>query len=147
MILFVGQAPSRTSDPAAPLSLAGGSGRRLLKLSGLSEEAFAVQARRVNLTDRWPGKNGKGDRFPRAIRAEVLAEIAETCEVVFVGRAVADRLLGGSVSRAMEFCRWYADVEAGKLYAVMPHPSGVNLWWNDPRNVRRARRFLREALA
>jgi hypothetical protein len=31
--------------------------------------------------------------------------------------------------------------------AVVPHPSGVNRWWNDPANVARASAFLRGVFA
>ncbi len=147
MILLVGQAPSRTSDPASALSPAGRSGRRLLELSGLSEEAFGARALRINLSDRWPGKNGKGDRFPRLIDDGVLSLIAASAMIVFVGRGVAERMLGASVARELEPCCWYFSHRPRKLYAVLPHPSGVNRWWNDAANVRRAKRFLREALS
>lgn len=29
---------------------------------------------------------------------------------------------------------------------VLPHPSGVNRWWNDPANLEAARAFLLRAL-
>lgn len=33
------------------------------------------------------------------------------------------------------------------LYALFPHPSGISHWWNDARNERAARRFMRELVA
>jgi hypothetical protein len=48
--------------------------------------------------------------------------------------------LVGPEMRQVPFLRWHGGV------AILPHPSGVNHWYNDPRNVARARRFLRSAL-
>lgn len=44
---------------------------------------------------------------------------------------------------------WLEPVELGRgerLAVVFPHPSGVVLWWNDPRNVAAASRCLRRLL-
>ena len=38
------------------------------------------------------------------------------------------------------------DVEDFEVAAVIPHPSGIVLWWNDPENRKRAGMFLRECL-
>ena len=43
------------------------------------------------------------------------------------------------------YLRWYR--WEGKWYAVIPHPSGIVRWYNDPANVQRARRFLRRLAA
>jgi hypothetical protein len=32
-------------------------------------------------------------------------------------------------------------------WAVLPHPSGISHWWNDPANVEAAARFLRDLVA
>lgn len=42
------------------------------------------------------------------------------------------------------YLRWEY-LRKGETYAVLPHPSGVNRWWNEEENVARARDFLREA--
>lgn len=145
-LLFVGQAPGRGGDPARPLGSASASGRRFLRLAGLTEEQLYDRARVVNLVDYWPGKKGKGDAVPMVVDLVVITAIAESDKTVFVGRAVCDRLLGSAVSRRMDFFRWYSAFGGLSLFAVMPHPSGVNYWWNDPENEGRARRFLRRTL-
>ena len=61
-VLLIGQAPSRMSDPAEPLS--GPCGGRLADLCGLSLPDFLARFDRVNLIDRFPGKAAKGDLFP-----------------------------------------------------------------------------------
>jgi uracil-DNA glycosylase len=146
--LIVGQAPSRGRDGLEPLS--GRSGRRLADLCGLTLEAFLARFDRVNLLAEWPGSAGaKGDAFPideARAAAESLAEVV----------AARDRivLLGWNVARAFRFA---GDVDGwfdwGRLsrdcgeVVVAPHPSGVNLWWNDPANVARARAFWRALAA
>jgi len=55
-------------------------------------------------------------------------------------------LLGGKVAAAFymhrrPLFRWLDEFGDGALVAVAPHPSGVSRWWNDPANLRRARRF------
>lgn len=77
----------------------------------------------------FPGKNGKGDAFPRAT---VLPRLPATA--VLLGRSVA-RAYGHDAP-------WFEWRPVGrKLVAAAPHPSGISHFWNDPRNTRRARRF------
>lgn len=136
-ILIIGQAPSRTSDPSEPLS--GNSGRRLAALCELSHEDFLRRFERINLSNEWLGKAGKGDVVltPREAR-----EIAGRLRSAAVGRRIV--LLGRSVATAFEVptkpiltFRLYHDA----VHAVCPHPSGVNRWWNLPGCEERARRF------
>lgn len=135
--LIVGQAPSRLSDPSEPLS--GRSGRRLASLCALSLDEFLAAYQRVNLIDRFPGKAGKGDLFP-------VAE-ARTAAKAILARRRPRRLvlLGGEVWRAFGLARPPAPflwLQAGRHeVSLCPHPSGISLWWNDPRNVGQARSF------
>ena len=57
-------------------------------------------------------------------------------QVLLAGRGVA-----GAFGVDLPFFLWAE--ERGMMVAVVPHPSGVSRWWNDPANERRARRFLR----
>ena len=64
-------------------------------------------------------------------------------------RCSAAYLCGLRVARAFGVRGRIADLAgktAGEIggcrLVVLPHPSGLNLWWNDPRNVRRLRRCL-----
>lgn len=135
--LLIGQAPSRDSDPARPFS--GRSGRFLERLAGLPEGGLAVAFELANLVDRWPGASprGKGDRFPKNL-ARLAADRFDLRgrTVVFAGLAVA---------RAFGFAKppvGFAPHRGG-LCVVIPHPSGVNLWWNDPTNRALAADVLR----
>ncbi len=80
--------------------------------------------------------------MPAALRrAEMLAR-----------RFVRDRfvvLLGLRVGRAfgLTAATYFERVQFGRAtVVVVPHPSGVNRWYNSAANVRRMRRFMREAL-
>lgn len=137
-MIIIGQAPGPTSDPAEPLS--GASGRRLAALCGLPLAAFLAAFDRRNVLPAHPGRSGKGDAFPlaaaRPVARRMLGDLAGA-RVVALGKPVAS-VLG---LRGVLF-RWQAS-RTGFRYALAPHPSGVSHWWNDPVNVRRARRFWR----
>jgi hypothetical protein len=126
--MVLGEAPSRTS--AAPFE-----GSRLgLYLGADPAGRFEL----ANLLDAWPGPAGKGSAFPLA-EARAAADLLD-----LGGRRVI--LCGWRVAAALDFrapayLRWRD--HRGARMAVLPHPSGVNRWWNDPGNRRRARRFLR----
>jgi hypothetical protein len=138
--LIIGQAPSRTSDPCAPLS--GSSGRRLALLCGVPLPAFLNAFERMNLLSKYPGREAKGDRFP--IRSARI----RAAEIVASGTMLRPRvvLLGAQVAfvfglKKIEPLRWYAQDDVG--LAMCPHPSSVSLWWNDPRNMEQATLFWR----
>jgi hypothetical protein len=109
-------------------------------MCGLPLDAFLARFERVNLLPAFPGKAGKGDRFPRAAARQAALALLPALQ----GRRAV--LLGGRVAAAFGLPRapllvWQP--LAGGEVAVAPHPSGINRWWNDPRNVRRAKRFWR----
>lgn len=91
----------------------------------------------------WPGEShGKGAAFP-IVAARVRAE-AVARRFVF-DRAVV--LLGKRAARAFgirepEYFRPVSRMEWRATVFVVPHPSGVNRWYNERRNVRRMRRFM-----
>lgn len=131
--LIVGQAPSRSSDPRRAFS--GKSGAKLAALVGdLSN--FEL----TNLLDYWPGKNGKGDHFPRDEAKSNAAKIVRRFRdrrVLIVGVGVAKILkLDPKPLVWSRVC--------GATVGVLPHVSGICLWWNSKRNRRAAKTFLRE---
>jgi hypothetical protein len=136
--LLLGEAPSRTSDPARPFD--GHSGRRLQKLmpEGVAlADVFELR----NLLDEWPGASDKGSAFDFALARERCVEIINAWErfrlVVLVGRRVARAFGDGGLD--------YLEV-VGIAFprVVFPHPSGVDRWWNEQANVERARRFMHD---
>lgn len=129
----------RTARP-----FAGRSGDRLADLLGAASlRDLRDRYRLVNLLGYWPGPSpsGKGSAFPldearRAAETLPLADGSLLC-----GRRVAQAY---GLAR-VPFLEW---IDArGRRVAVIPHPSGVSRWWNDPENVRRARIFLEAARA
>lgn len=160
---MIGEAPSRTSDPFRPLT--GKSGRFLRALCGWSEYRFRTGLELRNLLSRYPGRHRKGARFPiddaRAMARLLTWERAmDDRDVVFLGWRVA-RAFG--LERSFDgYLTWtpfdrgvFIDQHGGYGFsmswyrcrvAVLPHPSGVNRWWNQPRNALAARAFLLKLL-
>lgn len=147
-VLLIGQAPSAATDGMPPFS--GRSGERLAGLAGLRDAAALREAFEVrNLFDKFPGKAAKGDRFPLGAAREEAARLRGR---IAGGGFRADRalLVGVGVARAFgvdpePLLTWRTDPRLPVPFAVLPHPSGVNLWWNLPRHVLAASRFLRAA--
>ena len=141
-ITLIGQAPSRMSNPKSPLSgepLAS----KLATMVGVDKKIYLRKFKRKNILDAWPGKNGKGDRFPaqkaRSAANSMLRDL-RCSSVIFIGVATA---------RAFNFdappLRW-REFNGGRT-AVLPHPSGINRWYNDVNNKRKASKFMRAACA
>jgi uracil-DNA glycosylase len=136
--VLVGEAPSRRSDPEAPFS--GSSGARLAALLGRPlDEVFDLR----NLLDSWPGPAGKASAFDsRAARASAY-EIRR--QALLARKRPRLVLVGRRVARAFDVRGDYLVWQRhhGLRVAILPHPSGIVRWWNDPANVERARRFIR----
>lgn len=136
--VLVGQAPSRTGNPKRPLE-----GRplstKLASLAGISRSSYLKQFDRYNVLDFWPGKNGKGDRFPLAKareRARKLTRKLTGRVVVFVGQRTAEAFGYGD----LEPLAWK---DCGRYYAaLLPYPSGVNRWFSEPSNRVCASEFM-----
>lgn len=144
--ILIGQAPSRLSDPSKPLE--GRPSAFLAKLLGWSMPDFLSTFDRVNLVNRFEGKVGKGDLFDKAKgRAAATKMLAagdlNDRRVVFLGKEVAACF---GVNAA--FLEWCSHTETNPPFifmVVVPHPSGINLWWNEGANRRMAIATLREA--
>lgn len=138
MIVIVGQAPSRKGNRRLPFE--GRSGDRLANAFGLLDHVeLRARFRVVNVLKRWPGAAAKGDLFPidRAKRAARRLHLPKGAILVLAGLGVARAF--GFVDP--EFFRWA--IARGRRATVIPHPSGVSLWWNERSNRARAARFLR----
>jgi uracil-DNA glycosylase len=154
---LVGQAPSRESDPTRPFS--GRSGARLAALAGVEHDRLAEAFRLRNVIDWYPGpgRGGeKGDAFPMRVARPAAIALARTFEigasVILVGLNVARAFRVGSEKPLTWFrCAVVHDLPGGVARfvgfraAIIPHPSGINRWWNEPANELAAAEFLREA--
>ena len=90
----------------------------------------------VNVLDTFPGKGGKGDTFPQPQARRRAARMPLTPVTLVLGQQVAH-----AFRLAPIYFQWQ-DLR-GRRVAVIPHPSGINRWDNDPVNVTQAQRFLR----
>lgn len=108
-------------------------------LAGFSHEELDRHFVLMNVLRKWPGKAGKGDAFPKAQARAVACRLEPLPDhIVFVGQAVAG--IFGFRGSPLRWQRW----GRGRA-AMLPHPSGVNRWYNDRRNRAAAARFLRRA--
>ena len=126
---------------------------------------FVRRTTHVNLLEDYPGPAGKGSAFPiveTRLSARRLVDVlaagprftdSGTCTAkwAFGGRLFALPslviLCGARVGQAFglgdaEYFRRHRPRDMGCPAVVVPHPSGVNRWWNDAANEDSARRFL-----
>ena len=127
------------------IALTGAAGEKIGGLIGLDVGTFHRTYQRRNLNARFGGKVGKGDAFDyvegRRRAAEIRAE--DFTRFVLVGAAVAECF---GLRRAEPLTVKGPTREDPRRYFLLPHPSGIVLWWNEPFNVFRARKRLREFL-
>lgn len=154
-VIFVGEAPSREGeklpDRVGAFDPRTRSGKRLANLLGVESvpESFAC----VNVYDRWPGRTAKGDDFPAGLARKnadaLMRSLPNSATLILVGRRVASAF--GLVDPTyFEWRDEYVTTDGPQTHgtrrrrrlAVIPHPSAVNRWWNDPRNAAAAARFL-----
>ena len=135
--LIIGEGPSKYGDPSRPIG--GRIGRRLAALSGVDSATFAQQFSKMNLLDTWPGQSGKGSKFDAA-RARESAQ--RSGRRLRRGRIVI--LLGKRVAEAFGIEPVYFDRQSLRDADafVVPHPSGVNRWYNVSSNRRKMRAFM-----
>lgn len=128
----------------ARVAITGKLGESLARLAGVERLLLYSRCERRNLNARFNGKVGKGDVFNLAEGKETAARIfheTAATRIVLLGRQVA-ACFG---FRDAEFCKVYD--RGGKRFLILPHPSGINTWWNEPGNKKLAeaalRRFVR----
>lgn len=154
-ILLIGEAPSRTSDPSLPFHgdpvgcFARYVGRHVFE---------DVQMEAVNLLNRWPGYDeGGGSRFPEEEARQKVKHLT------LDGSKFSFFLLAGTrVARAFDVqtayfkpvsikfeCAIQSDsggtvnfYPSERFATVVPHPSGINRYWNEPENLCEALRFF-----
>lgn len=135
--LIVGEAPSKNEVTARPIE--GRVGKRLAAVCGMELAAFLAHFERVNLLHVRQDTKEKGFEFDlkaARVEAERLRDNFKEDQIVI--------LLGGRVAEAFHVHDHYfveTRVNFARLY-IVPHPSGVNRWWNDPLNMRQAEVFM-----
>lgn len=150
--LLMGEAPARTMRPGDP-PFSSQSGQRLRDLLGVDDLASRFDLR--NLLESWPGESGKGDAFPAEYAAhrayDVVLELHERV-VLFAGKRVAKAFGKGKLGYFQPQFTQVWNEEGGRVESlacryvavVIPHPSGVNRWYNSESNRIQAQAFFRE---
>lgn len=149
-VLVVGAAPSRSGGDLSESPAGTGTGFRLARYAGVSEQHLSVLFDFVNLLPEWPGEaegaSSRWDGFPNKTSWEVgqrasllLADVHERPRHLIVG-------LGGWVRDCLRY--WWSlsaplDPASGWLFwhigparstvAWSPHPAGTSMWWNENR--------------
>ena len=150
-IMLVGQAPGE-SEVKAQRPFNGSAGRRLfewLSDAGWTEPAFRQSQYITAITKCYPGKapGGRGDRAPSRAEQRLCAPYLErelaliAPEIVIPVGAIAVRRFLGPVKLGSVVGR--IDCRDGRWVIPLPHPSGANLWLNQPEH----QELVRQALA
>lgn len=150
-LMIVGQAPGSTEcETGCPFN--GPSGQRLfdwLAQAGWGEERFRATQYMTAITKCYPGRSssGKGDRAPTRAEQKLCAPFLEQelalvrpKVIAPVGSMAARRFLGQV--RLTDVVGTVAEDDDGRWIVPLPHPSGVNLWLNRPKNQERVAQAL-----
>lgn len=147
-IVIVGQQP-QSNDPEDPLSCDHPmwSGYRLMQMSGLSPEGYRETFHRINLNylpDRkfsvsTPQKNRAAMIWTTLHPDDILVILGTGVMKAFKGLVGELEPLQPHLTKRIKDGRYVA----GHSVVLIPHPSGLNRWYNNPENTRRAAEALR----
>lgn len=152
--VLVGIAPARAGDEGQPLSAVApqSTGRRLANLIGVSALDYMRAFDRVNVCP-FPQPSTIKPKEWRAAAENLAGSLLRDRRVILLGPNVAECF--GIKRSVYEFLLWHEkrNVHRGVLgfragqtlpfsWAVMPHLSGRNHWYNDANNVCEAAEFL-----
>ena len=137
--LIIGEAPSKNEYPPSPI--AGRIGKRLAACAGMTLPQFLEAFDRTNLLYVRQDTREKGFEFDYT-QAKLAAKS------IYLQSNWMQRpyvlLLGKRVSKSFDVTESY--LEEVNLHGVkafvVPHPSGVNRWWNDKDNEKRMYDFM-----
>jgi uracil-DNA glycosylase len=133
--LFIGRCPGR--DGSLPLE--GKAAILFAGLIGITTETFLAGVDRVNLVDEYYSGYLSLPTAHRAARAIRLGIGDRECHIILCGMDVARAF--GVYGHA--YFHWIKDWQyAGQRFAIVPHPSRLNRWWDEKMNRSRARKFL-----
>ena len=122
-------------------------GYRLQHLMRLSRLEYVGLARR-NLLRRYPGASGKGAAFPineaiEAARDVIKSDLLWDKNVLFIGKRLAG-VFGFNKEPILEWqpTPTLPDGSVAFRFAIVPHTSGINRWWNENENEYEGGEFL-----
>lgn len=136
--IILGMNNPHSSDPLLVLSPTGdpgSAGNRLWNMSGMSETEYRLAFDRRNLVSgpEWTSE------IARLATKRFVVDLEEIATIVVLGRLTwnAFAFLPGDQWP----CRaWRTNA---RTWWFVPHPSGRNLWYNDPENGRKVGKLLR----
>jgi len=114
---------------------------------GLTPEEFVSTFDRINLINEFPGRWKRDDKWPVAdarVAASAVTPLLRGRTVIMVGRNVATAF--GYCSASLGFLEWQHNVLHSFRFAIIPHASGRNRWYNDPDNLEKTRAFWKNFL-
>lgn len=137
--VFVGQQPNSYADEGSALPIhAGSTGQKLVTMMGVTPAAFEQNFIRVNVS---------AIHDPEGFTPSYHRHSARNMLPLLEGRRVV--LLGPAVASAFDwdrndytYCRFYDHPDFHILWAVIPHPSGLNRLYNDPEVKRQVEELL-----
>jgi len=137
--ILVGEAPGPNTDPYRPLNCdeSTSAGGRLRDIMRIDRDQYNMMFDKINLMplkpDRWsiPESREKADKLMRFLYNR---------DVFLLGKRVAHAF--GMMER-----QFFDGLHCGQtvLY-VVPHPSGLNRWYNDAENVEISRQFWHDTI-
>lgn len=155
--VIVGIAPARAGDEGQPLSAIApqSTGRKIADMLGMEPLAYMRAFDRVNVCP-FPQESTIKPKEWTAAAENLAGSLLRGRRVILLGPNVAECF--GMRRDLFRYCLWYesssptkgiAGFRAGKMtlpfsWAVLPHPSGRNRWYNEDKNKEEAIRFLRE---
>lgn len=146
---LVGQAPSENGDPGRPMT--GRSGFRLAEMAGIDKRElklrFLARFEKRNVLNYYPGSNGEGDVFPMEEarqRGKYLAVELSPRTILACGKKTTEALTGAPAEAVHYFQLLMGDESSSSFVIPIPHPSGVNRWWNSEDNRGVYRSFMRQ---
>ena len=140
--IIIGQAPHNSAVKNFRPLIDGKCGYKLAEICGIKHEEYARIFDTINLIDEYRGKSGKGDIFPLKEARKKVIEIWPDLNydiIILAGKAVAS-----SFRIKIDYFQW-TQIE-NKNITVIPHPSGINRWWNDDFNKEKAKKFMRNLI-
>lgn len=145
-VILVGEAPSKNEVTETPI--AGRIGRRLAACAGLSFDEYMARFERVNLLHVRQDTKAKGFEFNAAAAEREALRLRTTWgsfRIAYNPRVVI--LLGKRVARAFGVPQDYFTLHRlDHEFYVLPHPSGINRWFNEPANTEKFSAFLKEII-
>lgn len=150
-ILLVGYCPSHRGFPSRPLD-GPGTGHRLARLCGLTNDEYLKTFAKVNLHYFTPKKRNKTTKEEGRLNANLIRQQYKGRRIILLGREVLTAfsqvsILGGWLSYPRPIIAHFLKSGDGTQIAFIPHPSGLNRWYNNKKNLRQVKKFLRVEVA